>query len=803
MDIQELPIYLVVFFLVVFVIISLFVFHHYFDSYVRSKTAMNGCGEDYYEHDTFRFKYLNNVEDIQLISLLIHVVYLIIIVFIAFLSLNNLKSIYVQNKEMMLYHIFLILLIITPFIMLWHSMDNKPSGNKNNGSGENTEYFYERLGNAILKLFKSAKKTFSLGPDIHEDNDKNKDIRRKLNISYGPIFGGILVALIISMVFTFRNKTSSGEGISSFITEKNFARLLSSVLLFGLFISFLYLENNDIFLAFLIALPLAYPVFFYGYRIISDLYNNNNNDSFIYVIFNVIAAGLQDLGEYLRTNTTNFFEDKNGSKFVASIFVAYFLLSFIHGLFNWFMHAKDDENKNMTQLFNLFNEEVKYFYRWFFVLLTGFLLVIYYRVLGDDNHDQKSLLINLSMLIGIEFAFFLFLNLTFNYIYDFKDVRSKYVNNLYEINKWFSNTVLSNSPDYDIYFTGVTNIDNIEIDNGLLDENKLNDPNIVNRLDDLQKTLLDNTNNNIKEQTEKNKEYYYTVVIKKINDAKEHIKQIKRTNLNNEKELKTEDIKEALKRHIYNNDSNTKPKNAPSLKQYLRYATDYIKKNDEYVVTKDHKMMSSYLYKEIIERYNLLNNKNIDSNYSGFFHVHVKTIKNEDKGKDCKHLDKLKIINDSKTTNEETNDCNNTDDTDNTDNTDKNITIKTKDVINQEIHLFPIAYISMYDGDVDRMLRSMDVSIAEDVLNDPKKNNEIHKLITDFKEIDDMLYNWKYKVLMAVVFCISIVLMYLFMKNVLYIGLLGNNFYNLALFIIVLVMLITMIIGIVLYRKNI
>lgn len=793
-DIQELPIYLVVFFLVVFVIISLFVFHHYFDSYVRSKTAMNGCGEDYYEHDTFRFKYLNNVEDIHLISLLIHVVYLIIIVFIAFLSLNNLKSIYLQNEGMMFYHIILILLIITPFIMLWHSMDNKPSGNKNNGSGENTEYFYERLGNAILKLFKSAKKTFSLGPDIHEDNDKNKDIRKNLNISYGPIFGGILIALFSSMYFTFRNKTSSGEGISSFITEKNFARMLSSVLLFGLFISFLYLENNDIFLAFLIALPLAYPVFFYGYRIISDLYNNENNGSFIYVIFNVIAAALKDLGEYIRINITKFFKDENGSKFVASIVVAYFLLSFIHGLFNWFMHAKDDENKNMTQLFNLFNEEVKYFYRWFFVLLTGFLLVIYYKVLGDDNHEQKSLLINLSMLIGIEFAFFLFLNLTFNYIYDFKDVRSKYVNNLYEINKWFSNTVLSNSPDYDIYFTGVTNMDNIEIDNGLLDENKLNDPNIVNRLDDIQKTLLDDTNNNIKEQTEKNKEYYYTVVIKKINDAKEHIKQIKRTNLNNEKELKTEDIKDALNRHIYNNDSNTKPKNAPSLKQYLRYATDYIKKEDEYVVTKDHKMMSSYLYKEIIERYNLLNNKNIDSNYSGFSHVHVKTIKNEDSGVNCKHLDKLKIINDSKT-NEETNDC--------TGNTDVNITIKTKDVINQEIHLFPIAYISMYDGDVDRMLRSMDVSIAEDVLNDPKKNNEIHKLITDFKEIDDMLYNWKYKVLMAVVFCISIVLMYLFMKNVLYIGLLGNNFYNLALFIIVLVMLITMIIGIVLYRKNI
>lgn len=744
-DIKDIIIYLSVLILVIFVIVSLITFHHYFESHVQSTTALNTCGEDHYEYDTFRYKFLSKSDNIELVNTFIHFVYLIIL---GLIFMKSMKSSDI-NVTILLVSIGLSFPFIFDLVQNIMSSDenpNEPPDNKSKKSGS----FIDRFLDIILDNTEFIRKTFSFSTQ----NNKNAG-----NMIEDIVYYGIIVFIYIILAIYIYRDNNSDFSIFNYITVIHVIVFVGFV---TILLSFIFTKKSEalIGLPFIIVPVVIYKLFqgYTLYKFIED--------------FTRISSAIVSL-----ISSQSFI-----NVLIVSLVFSYYISSLLHLITNGILKQHDS---NYDKLFALFNEQLKF---WTRVTYFGLIILFALNKLSFNNStlgSHNDIVKYITIFIFIEIVLYITLKFILDYVYDFNEKRKEYNNYLSDINQWFQTNVLKSKKN-NLYFINIPNDPNatvtlndpVQIDDNkyttltdIVDHKGITIPKIKSAFIQFRDKFIAQSNS---AKTDDAKIYSTTVVKKKMSQL---IRYINLLYDSDSEEIKKLRIKNKIEVYIgkdeYKDNDEYKDKDneeEPSLLKLLMYPETYIKKTNRYVIKKDPNVVNENVKRIVVERYNILHNENIDVDYTNGLHYY-----------NSSNVSNLMIGREKDITNE--------------------LIINVSELPSDITDRYPILYISMYDGNIDKMVSSLGVHLDVQSLN---SNTDIHTIIRDnFKKIDEYLSAWKYKMLMVLVFIISFVLMYLFIRSILYSGIFDNNFYNIMLFVVIIIIICTIMISIIQYNKNI
>lgn len=501
----------------------------------------------------------------------------------------------------------------------------------------------------------------------------------------------------------------------------------------------------------------------YEYTFIPDILN-----VLWITIFNIIVGCYIFLFNHILVNL--FFNYNNSIKKIKE-------------LFTYIIFYKDDYDKNDSKKRLEFT---------FWIVVALFVSCLIFR-----NFLSNDLSINsVDSLCKLVFIVLLFGFLTF-FIFDviFKNVftsNENYYEIIINLQKNFSKVISDKQlfKDSDI---------NLNIDYTFNDKDKLTydqyQKSNINLILDTYKLKLTNhiiNNSTIKDKSEQKasftisqKEYIETVVDTRIEKLKDY--------LNSNKKLTDTQFNTVRYNYIDSKYSTY------SINFYLnKYDSQQNKSNSINVLYRDPNKSNRNLYREIIKRYNLLNNKNIDPESTEFKNIKI----NEDY---------INIIDDKSLYNPITQTVEGTDVTEEEKNAanekgveTNNYKVKESISINEfknnyDIRLLPILYISLYDGNIDKALQSIGMqSSSKDIYDNKKKMfNEYAKIKP---KVEDNIYGFAYMAILIIV-CL-LILIYIILHYILKSGVFGKNYYNYMTALAILIILISSIISFIMYKRN-
>lgn len=655
---------LVCFSIIVFVLLCSSIMFQYMDSYVQSKTALSKCGEELYEYDTLRYKFLLGIDRQYLVSNIIHFFCLLIVVVLLVFSVPYVINFIDDELDNIDWDFSTLLLTLISFIGI---------------------VFY-----AIA----------------YAETEKNENLKTNIQkVSYSTT----LVLCFLILVYLFTSK--------EFVFTTSFEDI-TPVWIYVLILNII----------------VGCYIFLFNHVLINQIYNSSNP--------------IQKIKE----------------------------------LFTYIIHYKDDYDDNESKQRLVFTFTI-------IILLLGLSLIflfisryLKFITIPTSFHDvvfQLCILLIIAVFMGL-YAFIIF-DIMFKNVFNSNKNYCEILQNLQqEFSGIVSEKQLFRFDDINELSTKLSSITedncnlvcNLNLDaKPTHDDYKSND--INSKLDKYKLQLTNNLIFKYKIVSLIQREYIETVVDNRLDKLKDY--------LNSNKNLNEAQFYKILKKHIDNED------NQHSIYFYL---TIYISTESDFnthnnssrVLFRDPKKSNRNLYREIIKRYNLLNNKNIDPESTEFKNVQIFNKDNI--------ICNIDIIDDNTLYNPVI-------DIDNEEVKQSISMNEFKD--NYDIRLLPISYISLYDGNIDKALQSIGMQSSSKDIYDIKKNmfNEYARIKP---EVEDNIYWFAY---MAILIVLSfLVLIYIILHYILKLGVFGKKYYNYMTALAILIILISSIISFIMYKRN-